>query len=234
MKIRILFFFMFILNTLISFSQVKDSLKNTQAVVSLTGINVLYICIKNPVIVDVPGYSSDRIYCKLENDDTLIGDSGNYVIIPSDTRMIYRKVRLDIFIRNPDKSLTYVDSKWYRLKYLRKPEIYFGSKQTGEKISTAELKLIKYLRAAIMDFDYEGIQFHVTKFKFTYIPKRGRNKTYNCTEAIFSKEILEIINNCRAGDRFEFTDIYVKNSENCCRVCPEIRTKDAFYEVYKL
>lgn len=198
--------FLVIFNTAL-FCQVKDSIKNTYSIVSIPRLNVLYIGIKNQVLVAVPGYPCERIYCSLKKGGKLIGDSGKYFIIPDNTHGKIKEVRLDIFIRNSDTTMSFIDSKIYRIKYIPKPEVYIGTK-TGGFISIGEIMLMRFVRASIIDFPYGGLICKVTRFKCTYIPKEGKQETYSVSGSEFSDEINDMKKKLKKGDCLSFTEIY--------------------------
>lgn len=117
-KINFIFPLFFLLTSIHSPAQVKDTQTDKRFIVSNTDIRWIYVGIENHIEIVIAGFSQSSVFCRISEGE-LHGDSGRYVLLVPDTRGRLREVQIHVFLKNEDSTMTYCGSVNYMVKYLQ-------------------------------------------------------------------------------------------------------------------
>jgi len=182
----------------------------SQAVVSPTKMNVLYIGVDNPLDISVPGYPTSSVSASLSGG-TLTGGNGKYVGRVTSTGDV--KVNVSVRTETGTKS---VGSVAFRAKRIPDPKVLLGN-SSGPVITAGQLRGLPGLIAIADNFPFD-VNFKVRGFEVTY-KKSGSNNLIIKQNAgkIFTPEVKNIFSSARPGDRVWFDNIKVKAPDGTTR-----------------
>ena len=180
-------------------------------VVSLTGVNMLYRGIQNPVDVLVPGVPPNKVKVDMTNGTIKEGKvvnprggfySGTYTAEPLPTAP-NAQIIVSAEINGKQKQFKPIQ---YRVKDIPPPVAFFGT-VTGEgSMSLGEIKSMQGVRATLVDFDFD-LPYTVTRFtigywdKGLYIPKSSQTNR-------LTDEQKNILNSLTRGKKLYIESIY--------------------------
>ncbi len=172
------------------------------AVVSPTKMNVLYIGVKNPVSVSVPGVAAADLGI------SVIGGGGS--AIPRGQGDFHVKVSsgnsCKIQVRNKKSNQTY-GSKKFRVKTVPPPKPYLMDKSISDsKIKATKLRNAGRLRAEMENFEFD-LDYNVTEFTMTAIVagQPVRNKQKN--GATLTNDMKKVLKRVKSGQKVYFENI---------------------------
>ncbi len=143
----------------------------TSATISAEKMNVLYVGLDNPIKVSVPGFPPESVSPQLSGGGSLSpsGQKGSYVaIVPAGVKEI--TITANVKTKTGSKAMGNVK---FRVKNVPKPTGLFGIK-SGGTIKPAEVSTTSFITCGLgQEFAFEGMNYTVTKFNLTYIPKKG-------------------------------------------------------------
>lgn len=162
------------------------------ATISATKMNVLYVGLDNPVNISVPGFNPELVKVTMEGGGSLTGSKGNYV---ATVNAGIKEVNIKATVEG--KSMGSVK---FRVKNVPKPIASFGIKQGGT-IKAVEVGTTSFITCGLgPEFAFEGMNYTVTKFNLTYIPKKGDAYFGNATGNALSPAMKGALAKARKGD----------------------------------
>ena len=173
------------------------------AVVSPQRINLLYIGLDNPISLIVQGVRSKDILVTVSNGCRVSGYDGNYVI---NCDAGVKQATLYVSMIAGLGRTRFLDSVQYRVMKVPRPVARFG-KFTGGLVSKSELNPDDSVTAIVNDFVYEGIEYRITTFDFTIIPKKGEAYTKRVIGNKLDSTARNMMLNSGPGDRLVISDI---------------------------
>ncbi|MFO7829106.1 MAG: GldM family protein [Bacteroidales bacterium] len=167
------------------------------AVVSPIKMNVLYLGVNNPVHAAVSGYTSSQLEVTIEEDKgRIIGENGEYIVMPKRTGTLKLNVSADgEFIR----------SFTFRVKAVTDP-VARVAEMSGGRISKNELLAQDEVQAFMPNFDFD-LEFRVVAFS---VSAAGKDNNYISAESESDKitdEQKAIMNSLALGSRVNFENI---------------------------
>ncbi len=182
----------------------------SQAVVSPTKMNVLYIGVDNPLDVSVPGYPASSVSASL-SQGTITGGNGKYIARVNSTG----EVRVNVSVRTESGYKT-VGSVPFRAKRIPDPKVMLGN-SSGPVIQAGQLRAMPGLVAIADNFPFD-VNFNIRGFEVTY-KKRGSNELIvkQNPGKIFTNEVKQLFNQARPGDRVWFDNIKVAAPDGTTR-----------------
>lgn len=186
------------------------------AVVSPTGMNVLYAGLDNPVSVSVPGVPQRDITATFDGPGLLSKNTdGSYTVKPT-TRGKY-KIHVSAKV---DGTVQQMGDMEFRVKTVPNPVASLDGLYDGGKISPAKIKSTTGL-VPKLDFDFVT-KFTVVSYTITY-SINGDNQRFECTGAALDPRFKTMINSrAKPGQSVFFDDIIVRGPEGTNRKIPSI------------
>lgn len=201
-------------------SQPADS-TTYKPVISAEALNVLYIGLKNPVSVSVPGYLPSQIRVEASAGN-ITGDSGNYVIsFPYDIDKKFRDMVLYVYITDKDSVRKTAGSKRFLIRHLPRPVLFYGHVAGGD-IRVEEALMTDFLRIECGGFNFEYNSYEITKFEFVLAPMNGRAKFAKANSGQLTQEMKEMMKDIAPGDRLFFVNTFARIGENKERRVPDL------------
>ena len=178
--------------------------------ISATNLNVVYAALENPIRVVVSGIPCEKIQV-VADKGTLKPDkngNGNYLlVVPDQKTELIKEITLTIFQVVEGGLKNELAKQVFKVKEVPKPIIYFGDKTEGQ-ITKEELKSIEIVQVIMPNFAFEGLEYIVKKYKFTYAPTKGKPVSIEAYGLVVNPEIRNLMNNCNTGDAFIISDVY--------------------------
>ncbi len=182
----------------------------SQAVVSPTKMNVLYIGVDNPLDISVPGYPTSSVSASISSG-SLTGGNGKYVGRVNSTG----NVKINVSVRTEAGSKG-VGSVPFRAKRIPDPKVMLGN-SSGPIIKAGQLRALPGLVAIADNFPFD-VNFVVRGFEVTYKKRSSNNLIIKTNPGkIFTSEVKNIFSTARPGDRVWFDDIKVKAPDGTTR-----------------
>jgi hypothetical protein len=183
------------------------------ATIAADKMNVVYLGIDNPISVAAAGISSNDLEVFLS--DPSLGEleqvaRGKFSIIPKKVGM------LQIEMKDKRRGRTLARFQ-FRVKRIPNPQVRIGMEASSGSTPAAKLNQMRGLTALLENFDFDA-KCTVSSFQLHYYAADGKNKSLQNTAAAFKGEVLEVIQNAKAGDSFIFSDIKVRcNGDQAAR-----------------
>lgn len=181
----------------------QDNKDESIAAISLTKMNVVYLGVENPVKIAVSGYESSELDVYIEENGTIEGSNGEYIIKPQ------RPGKLIVTIKEGDKIINQTELRIQTVPDLI-AAINVGSTvkpkyKNGGRISKEDLLKADRIESLILNFAFD-LSFKVTEFTMS---KKidGTEKEIVVKSEYFSAEQKEIMNSLTNGDEIYFKNI---------------------------
>ena len=184
------------------------------AIISADAMNVLYTGLENPITVSVPGYKPRQIRATMTKGDLIKQEAGKYIAKVPEGRKTY----IDVSVALDDGGTKSVGRKEFRIKPVPKPTPYFGSKASGT-ISAGEVGIVDAIVASMGEgFAFEGVKYVVSKFRLTYVPKRGNFKEATNNGPRLTSKMDRILSDPKPGDKIIVDNISAKGPDGVKRL----------------
>lgn len=182
------------------------------ATISPTKMNVFYRGVDNPVSISASGKADYQLDVRMTEGKIVRTDTGWIVNnLPDDAY----ETTISIYADDDGGKKKFMGEQKFRVKMLPNPLAkVIGADEDGN-ISKARLVSNPYLVCALPDYVDFKYDFKVTSFTMI-IPTRGGSQLITRAKAdgmMFTKEMLDMINNTRKDDIIIFQDISVKGPE---------------------
>ncbi len=171
-------------------------------VVSPTKMNVFYRGLSNPVSISVAGYKDSDLSPSMTNGKLTKGANGWAVsgLGSGKTAVI------SCSARQPDGSSRNVGSVDFRVKNVPDPIAYFGGKSSASSsIGKGELRAAAGVIAKLKDFEFDGVKFTVTQFKFSMVIKGQPIEKVSKSNRL-TAEMKQMIQSAKSGQK-----VYIEN-----------------------
>ncbi|MFN4973563.1 MAG: gliding motility protein GldM [Bacteroidota bacterium] len=195
------------------FEQSFTALK-PMAVISATKMNVVYIGLKNPISVSVPGYSAKEIQVSLSpaSAGKLSPDPqtpGGYILEVNRTAS---NLSIVASVKTKDGKVKQMGEQKYRVKVIPDPVPALGMLEGG-KVASAQLKSQNVVRAALKAFAFEGINY--IPYEFTFIVTSKRSAPYYGTAQgqSLKPDMIAALSKAQKGDQVIVSSIKVKGPD---------------------
>lgn len=143
----------------------------SSATISAEKMNVLYVGLDNPIKISVPGFPPENVVSTLAGGGSLVsaGSKGSYIAtVPAGAKEV--TITANVKTKTGTKPMGNVK---FRVKNVPKPTAMFGVK-AGGTIRPQEVTTTSFITCGLgQEFAFEGMNYTVTKFNLTYIPKKG-------------------------------------------------------------
>lgn len=168
------------------------------ASIAATKMNVLYIGVKNPISVGVPGVEPSAVRVSISGGGGRIGRAGkNYEATVTTTGKAYINVSAEV-----DGKMRQVGRQEYKVRKLPTPIAMWGTIKSGLPTPKQALLAQPSIRASMgQGFAFDGIKYKVTSYQFIFAPKRGEAKVVRGNGPIITGTMKGIIQKARKGDR---------------------------------
>lgn len=192
----------------------------TGASLQLDKMNVFYIGVDNPVTVSAAGYSMEDISLNIPGATVSSGGSlGKYSVRVTTQGKVTAAINA-----KTESGPKQVGAMEIRVKMIPDPIAKVGGK-TGSFLEPANrVKVYPGIVAALDNFDFEA-RFMVTSFNFTYLQKRQDPiGPISVNGPLFSanKQVQDLINKCKAGDKIFLDGIRAKGPDGVPRALSPI------------
>jgi gliding motility-associated protein GldM len=164
------------------------------AVVAATNMNVLYIGIRNPVEIAVPGITSDKITATVTNG-TIAKTDGGWEVLPASTN----ESVITVFVDNKK-----VSEKIFRVKKLPAPTAFLAGINNGV-ISKDKILDVEALEVKLEDFVW-NINYEIKSFNLL-ISEEGSDTELSSKGNALTKEMKSLIISLKRGQNFYIKDI---------------------------
>ena len=183
----------------------------TNAVVSLTNMNVIYAGIDNPFSVSVPGVNNKDVFVTSSagtiRPDPEAKDGGSYIINITKIAPITMTVEANI-----DGNRKKMGEFKYRCKSIPVPILKFGKNEGNCSMKPEELEAIGGFKVAMKDFEFKIPPLKVTSFAFN-IQGSGKSEIVAKNTDRFDPEMKSMIKKARRGQKVYIDDVKVKTPD---------------------
>jgi hypothetical protein len=188
---------------------VSQDTRNVRAIAfAAAKMNVVYANIENPITIVASGIPTDKIKV-ISDKGTLTGGNGNYsIFVPDPKTENIKEITLTVFYESVAGEQNVLSKQVFRVKIVPKPVVYFGDKVSGE-ISKEEINAVDSLQVNMYDFNYQGLQYTIKKFKLIYVPKKGNAQPFEANNGFLTPDMKAAIKNPITGDVIMVYDIFV-------------------------
>ncbi|MBI3234506.1 MAG: hypothetical protein HYZ42_10785, partial [Bacteroidetes bacterium] len=170
----------------------------SSATISAEKMNVLYVGLDNPMKVSVPGFPPESVMPSMSGGGSLVsaGQKGSFVAnVPAGVKEV--TITASVKTKTGTKAMGNVK---FRVKNVPKPTAMFGIKQGGP-IKAVEVQTTGFITCGLgPEFAFEGMNYNVTKYSLTYIPKKGDAGFYQGTGNALTGQIKGALSKARKGD----------------------------------
>ena len=170
-----------------------------EAVVSVSKMNIVYVCMDNQLEIAMPNVDSKNLNVSIVEGQGELKNIGygKYILHPTSDGYISLKIDAgDV-----------VTTKKLVVKGIPNPTVTLNGNTNGI-ISMDLIKGVEKLNCSVFNFDYK-VDCKIVKYVFSY-KKRVSNLilgNYVIEDNVFNKNIKAILQNLQSGDRIIFTDI---------------------------
>lgn len=203
---RKMYFLLFLMVFLVNNAITQNT--NNVVAISLNKMNVVYAGIDNPLTIAVAGIPTDKIVVTADKG-TLSGINGNYILsVPYLKNDTVKDITITIYFKSPDGNQNEIAKQVLRVKQVPKPEVYFGEKKDGDKITKDELNATDSIKVLMKDFVFDELQYTVKRYKLIFIPLGGNAQPFETKNVVFNSDIKTAISKAVPGDIIMVYDIY--------------------------
>ncbi len=182
------------------------------AVVSPTKMNILYLEVDNPLKISVPGYTAGEISAVINNGkiSPVKKTLGEYSARPSKKG----KALVSLYA-NVDGRRTKMGDMPFRVKQVPPPKakVRFALNVNGTMV-IEKMRMVNAggLEAELKDFDFKGINYMITSYHLSGMYK-GEQQHQDVKGPEFSKQMLGIIRNTKAGNTITISSIKARRTD---------------------
>jgi len=181
---------------------------NNVVAISLNKMNVVYAGIDNPLTIAIAGIPSDKIVVTADKG-TLSGNNGNYILsLPYLKNDTVKNITITIYFKSPDGNQNEIAKRVLRVKQVPKPEVYFGEKKDGDKITKDELNATDSIKVQMKDFVIDELQYTVKRYKLIFVPRGGNAQPFETKNVVCNSDIKAAFSKAVPGDIIMVYDIY--------------------------
>jgi len=170
----------------------------SSATISAEKMNVLYVGLDNPMKVSVPGFPPEQVVPSMAGGGSIVpsGPKGSFMVnVPAGVKEV--TISANVKTKGGTKAMGNVK---FRVKNVPKPIPSFGIKQGGT-IKSVEVGTTSFITCGLgPEFAFEGMNYTVTKFNLTYIPKRGDAVFDNASGNALSPRMKGALAKAKKGD----------------------------------
>jgi hypothetical protein len=161
-------------------------------------MNVLYIGVKNPISVGVPGVEPSAVNVRISGGGGRIARKvGNYEATVTKTGKAIISVSATI-----DGKAQSVGSQEYKVRKLPTPIAKWGTIGSGLPTPKQALLAQSSLRASMgQGFAFDGVRYKVISYQFIFAPKRGEARVAKGSSSAITGPMKGIIKRAKRGDR---------------------------------
>ena len=181
----------------------------TPAIVSPTKMNVVYLGLKNPISVSVPGFEPENVMASLSPSSCgTLTRSGTGEYIAHITNATVRECKVNVSVRMPDGSTRSMGPTEFRIKKVPKPYSSINAKQGGA-VSIAWIKAARRVDVTLgPEFVFDGVRYRTTRYECIYVPTRGAPIRGSAGSPQLPQTIRSAMDNARRGDMLIINQIY--------------------------
>ena len=184
---------------LVWFSVTNTAIWSQEAVVAVSKMNIVYVCMDNPLEIAMPNVDSKNLNVSIVEGQGELKKMGNGKYILRPTSDGYISLKIDAGDIATIKKLV--------VKGIPNPTPILKGCTNGI-ISMDLIKEVETLNCVVFSFDYK-VDCKIVKYVFSY--KKSINNVflgnYTIEDNVFNKNIKAILQNLQSGDKIIFTDI---------------------------
>ncbi|MBT5528394.1 MAG: hypothetical protein HN921_11450 [Bacteroidetes bacterium] len=184
-----------------SHAQTADSFFIPPPVISVKLLNLVYLDIDNPISIAVMGVLPEHIIAE-SSIGILKGEKGEYSLHIKDDGQVFSKVEIKVYVTTAN-NIKYVCSKYFRIRPIPKPTIYFGSTYPY----SGEIRIRNFVALRLENFPFD-LSFMVDKFEFIYQPKNGFASIYKSKSHMLTDEMKKSFDNPKRGDKYIIANVW--------------------------
>lgn len=175
------------------------------ATISATAMNILYVGLKNPISVSVPGYPAEAVSVSM-TAGKLTPDKGAGNFIAEVTGSGRTTIRATVKL--PDGSVREMGKQEYRIRRVPSPEPTYGTFTSGKHGKGALTRQTTLNASLGPEFAFEGVSFRVTKYAALLVPRSGQPKLMTVSGNSLS-QVNGAVNGARSGDKLIISQVEV-------------------------
>jgi len=182
--------------------------QKTVTAIATTKMNVVYVGLDNPVTIAVSNVPSVKINVTASTGTITKVGEGQYTFQVTDTKGAVKIAK--IYVSYPCGPWTCIDSQSFRILYMPKPELSFGSISGGQVVQVSKNEIIQTdsLYIKLDNFLYDGIAYKVTRFELIIAAKGKPLFTYKSENQFLTTEMKNGLKTVNTSDRIIVTNIF--------------------------
>ncbi len=179
------------------------------ATISADAMNMLYTGLDNPISIGAVGYRPEQTSATISKGKLIKKGKSDYIARVPDTR----KATISVSVETSDGNRKNLGSKEFRVRSVPNPRPLLAGKTSGS-ISAVKVKNASAIAATMgQGFAFEGVKYRVTKFRLTYIPRRGNVKESTARGARLNGKMKNMLSDVDDGDRIIVDKIRAKGPD---------------------
>jgi len=173
------------------------------ATISADKMNVLYVGLKNPISVSVPGFPASQVSASISGGWRLGSKKGNTYLATGSKGVREVTVTATVKTESGSKSM---GSQKYRIRPVPIPQAKIGRLDGSRPCTPGLIRAQRTIYASLGEgFAFEGVKFNVTRYTLVVSTKKGtKTKTFNGSSFASAAGLLAGI---RRGDLVIVTGI---------------------------
>ncbi len=181
---------------------------NGQAAISADAMNILYIGVKNPITIAVPGVNPQNVIVNISSGNLARQEGNKYIANVSNTGQSI----ITVSARLSNGTTKLMGRSVYRVRNLPKPEAIWGVISNTKLSIPKQVLLTQNNIIANMgeDFAFGGneVKYLVERFRFVYVPKRNGNpEVIDVTGSAITQGLKNIIQSAKTGDQIIIANV---------------------------
>lgn len=173
------------------------------AAIAPTKMNVMYLGIENPINIAISGYESSALKVEIPEDEGSIkGENGNYIVIPKKAGLLTVTVKA--------KNEKIKEAK-FRVKSIPQP-FAVVNRQRGGEITKQDLLKQKEIFVFLENFDFD-VKFDVTGFDISTVNDEGYTISASSESNKITQGQLELIKSAKSRSKIIFDNIKAKGPD---------------------
>jgi antitoxin component YwqK of YwqJK toxin-antitoxin module len=185
----------------------EEQAKTPTALISTEAMNVLYIGLENPISVLVSGIPFDEATVHITNGVLVkTNEAGKYLCKVERVRGM--RTKIIVSIKLADGSLKTIGEKEYRIREVPYCQLLYGNLKGGIQQKGAIMVQSK-LNASLGSFAFKDVQYTVTGYQATFIPKEGDSIIINVTgNSLY--QVNKLFQLAKSGDKVVFSNVEIE------------------------
>lgn len=179
---------------------------NGAAAVSADKMNIMYVGLKNPVSISVPGVPTDKIVATITNGRLNRVRDNQYEAVVNSSGDVY----VNISERKDDGSLKSHGRHLFRAKDIPDPEASLGALKKTFYTKGALLAQNRLYAVPKFDIGFAGVNFKVLSYEYMITVRGDLQGPFRVTGSAIPERVKTLIRQAKKGDNVIFKNIIVQ------------------------